>query len=64
MREKECEETKGVKVGGEKEEKGKKKVALQTSPATFRSPGITGLFPGSPEKGGLELGPVRNQNQN
>ena len=24
---------------------------------------LTGLFPGSPEKGGLELGPTRNQNQ-
>ena len=39
-------------------------VALQTSPATYRYPGVTGLFPGPPEKGGLELGPTRNQNQN
>ena len=39
-------------------------VALQTSPATYRYSGITGLFPGPSEKGGLELGPTRNQNQN
>ena len=38
-------------------------MALQTSPATCRYPGITGLFPGPPEKGGLELGPTRNQNR-
>ena len=38
-----------------------KGVALQTSPATYRYPGIMGLFPGHPEKGGLELGPTRNQ---
>ena len=31
------------------------------SPATYRYPGVTGLFPGPPEKGGLELGPTRNQ---
>ena len=30
-------------------------MALQTSPATCRHPGITELFPGLPEKGGLEL---------
>ena len=40
---------------------GAKGVALQTSPATYRYPGITGLFPGPPEKGGLELCPTRNQ---
>ena len=40
---------------------GAKGVALQTSPATCRYPGIMGLFPGPPEKGGLELGPARNQ---
>ena len=34
---------------------------LQTSPATCRHPGITGLFPGLPEKGGLELSPTRSQ---
>ena len=39
-------------------------MALQTSPATYRYPGVTGLFRGPPEKGGLELGPTRNQNQN
>ena len=39
-------------------------MALQTSPATYRYPGLTGLFPGLPEEGGLELGPTRNQNQN
>ena len=36
-------------------------VALQTSPATCRYPGVMGLYPGPPEKGGLELGPTRNQ---
>ena len=40
---------------------GAKGVALHTSPSTCRYPGITGLFPGPPEKGGLELGPTRNQ---
>ena len=34
-------------------------MALRTSPATYRYPGIMGLFPGPPEKGGLELGPTR-----
>ena len=48
------EEGGGGRVGAEG-------VALQTSPATYRYPGITGLFPGPPEKGGLELGPTRNQ---
>ena len=38
-----------------------KGVDLQMSPATYRYPGIMGLFPGPPEKGGLELGPTRNQ---
>ena len=37
-----------------------KEVALQMSPATYRYPGVMGLFPGPPEKGGLELGPTRN----
>ena len=36
-------------------------MALRTSPATYRYPGIMGLFPGPPEKGGLELSPTRNQ---
>ena len=49
---------------GEEAGEGAKGVALQTSPATYRYPGVTGLFPGLPEKGGLELGPTRNQNQN
>ena len=38
-----------------------KGVALQTSPATYRYPGVMGLFPGPPENRGLELGPTRNQ---
>ena len=38
-----------------------KGVALQMSPATYRYPGVMGLFPGPLEKGGLELGPTRNQ---
>ena len=45
--------------GGERG--GAKGVALQRSPATYRYPGIVGLFPGPPEKGGLELGPTTNQ---
>ena len=40
---------------------GGKGVALQTSPAPCRFPGVTGLYPGPPGKGGLELGPTRNQ---
>ena len=46
---------------GRRQEKGAKGVALQMSPATYRYPGIMGLYPGPPEKGGLELGPTRNQ---
>ena len=46
---------------GRRRERGVKGVALQMSPATYRYPGIMGLFPGLPEKGGLELGPTRNQ---
>ena len=45
--------------GGRRE--GAKGVALKTSPATYRYLGVVGLFPGPPEKGGLELGPTRNQ---
>ena len=50
-----------LRGGKEKEEeagKGGKRGALQTPPATCRHPGVTGLFPGLPEKGGLELGPT------
>ena len=54
----------GWKKKGEEAGEGAKGVALQTSPVTYRYPGITGLFPGLPEKGGLELSPTRNQNQN
>ena len=46
---------------GRRWERGAKGVALQTSPATCRYPGVMGLYPGPPEKGGLELGPTRNQ---
>ena len=46
------------KSRGEKEEKEKiKRVALQTSSATYRYPGVKGLFLGPPEKGGLESEP-------
>ena len=38
-----------------------KGVALQMSPATYGCLGFMGLFPGPPEKGGLELSPTRNQ---
>ena len=46
---------------------GAKGVALQMSPATYRCPGVLGLFPEPPEKGGLELAlsairPDQNQN--
>ena len=46
---------------GRRRERGAKGVALQTSPDTYRYPGVMGLFPGPPEKGGLELGPTTNQ---
>ena len=46
---------------GRRRERGAKGVALQTSPATYRYPGVMGLSPGHPEKGGLEFGPTRNQ---
>lgn len=36
-------------------------MALQTSPATCRQPGVMELYTEPPEKGGLELGPTRNQ---
>ena len=44
-----------------RQERGAKGVASQTPLATCRYPGITGLYPGPPEKGGLELSPTRNQ---
>ena len=47
--------------GGGSRRGGEKGVALQMSPATYRCPGVMGLFPGPPEKGGLELSPTRNQ---
>ena len=46
---------------GRRRARGAKRVALQMSPATYRYPGVVGLYPGPPEKGGLELGPTRNQ---
>ena len=46
---------------GRKRERGVKGVALQMSPATYRYPGIMGIFPGPPEKGRLELGRTRHQ---
>ena len=44
-----------------RQERGAKGVALQTFLATCRHPGIMALYPGPPEKGGLELSPTRNQ---
>ena len=44
----------GWKKKGKEAGEGAKGVALQTSPATYRYPGLTGLFPGLPEKGGLD----------
>ena len=46
---------------GRRQERGAKGVAFQMSPATYRYPGVMGLFPGPPEKRGLELGPTGNQ---
>ena len=46
--------------GERRQEKGAKRVALQTSPVTCRYLGITGLYPGPPEKRGLKLSPTRN----
>ena len=46
---------------GRRREWGAKGVALQTSPATCRYPGVMRFYPGPPEKGGLELSPTRNQ---
>ena len=51
----------GWKKKREEAGEGDKGVALQTSPATYRYPGIMGLFPGPPEKGGLELSPTGTQ---
>ena len=45
LREKECEETKGVKVGGEKEEKGKKKSGLTDISCHLQIPRHYGTFP-------------------
>ena len=57
--------SKGGKEARLKEEMGgsgrRGQKALQTSPATCRYPGVMGLCPGPPEKGGLELDPTRNQ---
>ena len=53
--------------GGGGGRRGAKGVALQTSPTAYRYPDVMGLNPEPPEKGGLELGPTRNQpdqNQN
>ena len=36
-------------------------MALQTSLASCKYPDVTGLYPGTPEKGGLVLGHIRNQ---
>ena len=52
---------------GRRRERGTKGVALQMSPATCRYPGITGLYPGPPEKGDWdsalpEIRPDQNQN--
>ena len=46
---------------GRRWERGAKEVALQMFPATCIYPGVMGFYPGPPEKGGLELGPTRNQ---
>ena len=46
---------------GRRRETGAKGVALQTSPATCRYPGVMGLYPGPPEKEELELSLTRNQ---
>ena len=48
---------------GRRLERVAKGVALQTSPATCRYPGVMGLYPRPPEKGGLELGPTRTEQE-
>ena len=50
-----------LKEDERRQERGAKGVALQTFLATCRYPGIMTLYPGPPEKGGLELGPTGNQ---
>ena len=44
-----------------RQERRVKGMALQASPATCRQPGVMELYTEPPEKGGLELGPTRNQ---
>ena len=51
----------GWKKRGRRRESGVKGVALQTSPAIPRYPGVTGCYPGPPWNRRLELGPTRNQ---
>ena len=50
-------ESRGVR----RQDRRAKGVDLQTSLATCRHTDIMGLYPGPPEKGGLELSPTRNQ---
>ena len=57
----------GWKRRERRQERGAKGVALQTSPATYKYPGIMGLFPGPPEREdwNLALREIRpDQNQN
>ena len=41
--------------------KGGKRGGLTDVSCHLQIPSITGLYPGPPEKGGLDLGPTRNQ---
>ena len=61
---KDFKEKKGNQVErrrGRRQERRAKGVALSTSLVICRYPGIMGLYLGPPEKGELELNPIRNQ---
>ena len=51
----------GWKKKGEEAGEGGKRVGLTDVSCHLQIPSIMGLYPGPPEKGGLDLGPTRNQ---
>ena len=51
----------GWKKKGEEVGEGGERGGLTDVSCHLQIPGVMGLFPGPPEKGGLELGPTRNQ---
>ena len=54
----------GWKRRERRQERGGKRGGLTDVSCHLQMPKHYGTFPGPPEKGGLELGPTRNQNQN